>query len=39
VIALAGGDRGTVLQVVPPLTITEEQLDCALDVLEQVVGR
>jgi 4-aminobutyrate aminotransferase-like enzyme len=38
VIALAGGHRGTVLQIVPPLTITEEQLDCALDVIEQVVG-
>jgi 4-aminobutyrate aminotransferase-like enzyme len=39
VLALAGGERGSVLQVVPPLTITEAQLDCALGVLEEVVGR
>jgi 4-aminobutyrate aminotransferase-like enzyme len=34
VLALAGGPDGNVLQVVPPLTITEEQLDLALDLLE-----
>jgi 4-aminobutyrate aminotransferase-like enzyme len=39
VLALAGGEHGTVLQVVPPLTMTEAQLDCALGVLAEVVGR
>lgn len=34
VLALAGGPRGTVLQIVPPLTITEEQLTVALDLIE-----
>lgn len=35
VLALAGGASGRVLQIVPPLTITERQLACALDLLEQ----
>ncbi|MFP3941283.1 MAG: aspartate aminotransferase family protein [Thermoanaerobaculia bacterium] len=34
VLALAGGPRGTVLQIVPPLTITDEQLTVALDLME-----
>ncbi len=34
VLALAGGARGTVLQIVPPLTITREQLAAALDLLD-----
>lgn len=34
VLALAGGPRGTVLQIVPPLTITDEQLTVAMDLLE-----
>lgn len=33
VLALAGGAHGTVLQVAPPLTISEEQLDHALGLL------
>jgi 4-aminobutyrate aminotransferase-like enzyme len=32
-LVLAGGERGAVLQLVPPLVITERQLDRALDVL------
>lgn len=34
VLALAGGPRGRVLQIVPPLTITDEQLTTALDLLD-----
>lgn len=37
-IALAGGASGTVLQLSPPLVITEEQLDHAAGVLRDVVG-
>ncbi len=37
VLALAGGPEGIVLQIVPPLTITEQQLDRALDLLEDVL--
>ena len=37
-IALAGGASGTVLQLSPPLVITEEQLDHAARVLRDVVG-
>lgn len=37
VLALAGGPRGTVLQIVPPLTITEQQLDVALGLLEEAL--
>jgi 4-aminobutyrate aminotransferase-like enzyme len=33
VLLLAGGPEGRVAQIVPPLTITEEQLDAALDIL------
>jgi 4-aminobutyrate aminotransferase-like enzyme len=32
-LVLAGGERGAVLQLVPPLVIAERQLDWALDVL------
>ncbi len=35
VVALAGGPRGNVVQVVPPLTIARQQLDGALELLEQ----
>lgn len=38
VLALAGGPEGRVLQVVPPLTITEEQLEAALGRLEEALG-
>lgn len=37
VLALAGGADGRVLQIAPPLTISEEQLRLALDILEQVL--
>lgn len=37
VLALTGGPGGTVLQIVPPLTITEEQLTVALDLLEDAL--
>jgi len=37
VLFLAGGPEGRVAQVVPPLTITEEQLHRALDVLEEAL--
>ena len=33
VLALAGGPEGRVLQIVPPLTITRQQLSAALDIL------
>jgi acetylornithine/succinyldiaminopimelate/putrescine aminotransferase len=35
VLLLAGGPEGRVAQIVPPLTITEPQLEAALDILEQ----
>lgn len=34
---LAGGPRGNVAQIVPPLTITERQLEHALDTLEDAM--
>ena len=37
-IALAGGASGTVLQLAPPLVVTEEQLDYAAAALREVVG-
>lgn len=39
VIALAGGAQGRVLQIVPPLTIEEELLELALEIVEGVVRR
>ena len=38
VIALSGGATGTVLQIAPPLVITEVQLDYAADVLIQAAS-
>jgi acetylornithine/succinyldiaminopimelate/putrescine aminotransferase len=38
VLLLAGGPRGRVAQLVPPLSIADHQLDAALDVLEEVLG-
>jgi len=38
VLLLAGGPEGRVAQLVPPLTITDEQLETALDVLEEVLA-
>jgi 4-aminobutyrate aminotransferase-like enzyme len=38
VLALAGGPEGRVLQLVPPLTITEEQLRTALDTIENALS-
>lgn len=38
VILLAGGPAGRVVQIVPPLTISEELLGMALDVLEEVAA-
>ena len=38
VIALSGGPAGTVLQIAPPLVITEVQLDYAADVLIQAAS-
>ena len=35
VLLLAGGPEGRVVQLVPPLTITDHQLDHALDIIEQ----
>lgn len=37
VLALAGGPQGTILQVVPPLTVTETQLAAALDRVEEAL--
>ncbi len=37
VLLLAGGPEGRVAQLVPPLTITEEQLATALDLLEEAL--
>lgn len=39
VLLLAGGPEGRVVQLAPPLTITEQQLDRALDLLEEVLFR
>lgn len=36
IILLAGGPEGRVAQIVPPLTISEELLDLALDLLEEL---
>jgi 4-aminobutyrate aminotransferase-like enzyme len=38
VILLAGGPEGQVAQIVPPLTIPEELLETALDLLEEALG-
>ena len=38
VIFLAGGPQGRVAQIVPPLTIPEELLETALDLLEGALG-
>jgi 4-aminobutyrate aminotransferase-like enzyme len=35
---LAGGPEGKVAQLVPPLTITDRQLDQALDLLEEILA-
>jgi len=37
-IALAGGADGSVLELTPPLTIAERQLDAAFDALETALG-
>jgi 4-aminobutyrate aminotransferase / (S)-3-amino-2-methylpropionate transaminase / 5-aminovalerate transaminase len=37
-LVLAGGPRGRVVQLVPPLTITTTQLRAALDILEEVLA-
>ena len=37
VLALAGGESGSVLQLCPPLTITRRQLTAALDLLEETL--
>ncbi len=39
VLALAGGAQGTVLQIAPPLVITEEQLGHALDAVQHLLAR
>jgi 4-aminobutyrate aminotransferase-like enzyme len=38
VLVLAGGPKGTVAQLVPPLTITERQLDAGLALLRQALS-
>ena len=38
ILLLAGGPEGRVAQLVPPLTITERQLDAALGLLEQALA-
>jgi 4-aminobutyrate aminotransferase-like enzyme len=38
VLLLAGGPEGRVAQIVPPLTITEEQLGAAVEILEGAFG-
>ena len=38
VILLAGGPEGKVAQIVPPLTIPEEMLERALNILEETLG-
>jgi 4-aminobutyrate aminotransferase-like enzyme len=37
VLLLAGGPEGRVAQIVPPLTITEAQLDAALTLLAEAL--
>ena len=37
-LVLAGGARGRVAQIVPPLTVSEAQLDHGLDLFESVLG-
>lgn len=37
VLALAGGPEGRVLQITPPLTVTERQLETALDLIEETL--
>ncbi|MCB1035401.1 MAG: aspartate aminotransferase family protein [Acidobacteria bacterium] len=37
-VVLAGGSRGTVLQVVPPLSITCTQLEAAVELLQQALA-
>ncbi len=39
VLVLAGGATGRVVQVAPPLTIAERQLDAALGILASILGR
>ena len=38
ILLLAGGPEGRVAQLVPPLTITGEQLRAAVEILEEVLG-
>ncbi len=38
VLLLAGGPRGNVAQIAPPLTITSKQLERSLDLIESVLG-
>jgi 4-aminobutyrate aminotransferase-like enzyme len=38
VLVLAGGPRGRVLQIAPPLVITPIQLDRAIEILEAAMG-
>ncbi|MGB6643189.1 MAG: hypothetical protein WBG67_20650, partial [Thermoanaerobaculia bacterium] len=35
---LAGGATGRVLQILPPLTISERQLNFALELIEELLG-
>lgn len=37
VLVLPAGDRGHVVELTPPADLTDQQVDCALDVLEQAV--
>jgi 4-aminobutyrate aminotransferase-like enzyme len=39
VLALAGGAAGNVLTLTPPITITEDQIDFAADVIEDCLAR
>ncbi len=38
VLLLAGGPQGRVAQLVPPLTVTEEQLAAAAGILESILA-
>ncbi len=38
VLLLAGGPEGRVAQIVPPLSITQKQLSCAIDLLEAALA-
>ncbi len=38
VLALAGGPEGRVLQLLPPLTISDRQLRCALEIVESSIA-